>query len=182
MGPLKGNMPKFYMKPVTEFGDAVVGQEGNRLSDEGTLNCLRKSVGTWKNSGFPTYYQTLDLLILCSARITHTSMSRGNTIWFMWKRTTTTTTTIEITAWTTARASSSSAKAVFNAFSMALSYCKIEGKRKKRVVLYRVTIIFFTATGSTPLNLENKYISIDWRNYPRSPDFVDVDEKKDWVC
>lgn len=75
VGPLKGNMPKFYMKPVTEFGDAVVGQEGNRLSDEGTLNCLRKSVGTWKNSGFPTYCQTLDLLILCSARITHTSMS-----------------------------------------------------------------------------------------------------------
>ena len=52
----------------------------------------------------------------------------------------------------------------------------------KRVVSYRVTIIFFTATGSTPLNLENKYLSIDWRNYPRSPDFVDVDEKKDWVC
>lgn len=46
VGPLKGIMPKFYMKPVTEFGDAVVGQEGNRLSDEGTLNCLRKSVGT----------------------------------------------------------------------------------------------------------------------------------------
>ena len=46
VGPLKGNMPKFYMKPVTAFGDAVVGQEGNRLSDEGTLNCLRKSVGT----------------------------------------------------------------------------------------------------------------------------------------
>lgn len=46
VGPLKGNMPKFYMKPVTESGDAVVGQEGNRLSDEGTLNCLRKSVGT----------------------------------------------------------------------------------------------------------------------------------------
>ena len=41
VGPLKGNMPKFYMKPVTEFGDAVGGQEGNRLSDEGTLNCLR---------------------------------------------------------------------------------------------------------------------------------------------
>ena len=46
VGPLKGNMPKFYMKPVTEFGDAVGGQEGKLVematgtlifSDKGNL-------------------------------------------------------------------------------------------------------------------------------------------------
>ncbi|PFX27615.1 Ubiquitin carboxyl-terminal hydrolase 19 [Stylophora pistillata] len=68
VGPPKGNVPKFYVKPVTAFGDAVIGQEGNRLSDE----------------------------------------------------------------------------------------------------------------GSKPLDLGNKYFSIDWRNHPRSPEFVDVVEKRDW--
>ncbi|XP_078372001.1 ubiquitin carboxyl-terminal hydrolase 19-like isoform X3 [Oculina patagonica] len=36
VGPPKGSFPKFYIKPVTVYGDAVTGQEGNRLSEEGT--------------------------------------------------------------------------------------------------------------------------------------------------
>ena len=32
MGP---SFPRFYIKPVTAYGEAIVGQDGNRLSDEG---------------------------------------------------------------------------------------------------------------------------------------------------
>lgn len=32
MGP---SFPRFYIKPVTTYGEAIVGQDGNRLSDEG---------------------------------------------------------------------------------------------------------------------------------------------------
>ena len=53
VGPPKGNVPKFYVKPVTAFGDAVIGQEGNRLSDEGTVEAFVKSVGTGKTSLSP---------------------------------------------------------------------------------------------------------------------------------
>lgn len=38
-------------------------------------------------------------------------------------------------------------------------------------------MIFFMATGTEPLELEGKFLSIDWRNHPRSQEFVVVDEK-----
>ena len=38
--PEKENVPKFHIKPVTSYGDGIIGQEGSRLSDEGYCNCF----------------------------------------------------------------------------------------------------------------------------------------------
>lgn len=42
-----------------------------------------------------------------------------------------------------------------------------------------VTLAFvpFSSSGAKPLDLAGKYLAIDWRNYPRQPDFVVVKEK-----
>ena len=31
----RDSAPRFYVKPVTAYGDGIVGQEGSRLSDQG---------------------------------------------------------------------------------------------------------------------------------------------------
>ena len=62
---------------------------------------------------------------------------------------------------------------------LLFQYIGLDKPLKKQ---YReITVIFPIATGSGPLELENKFLSIDWRNYPRSQDFLDVCEK-DLVC
>lgn len=98
VGPPKGSIPKFYIKPVTVYGDAVTGQEGNRLSEEGNSS----------------------LLLLLS-------------------------------------------------YTVNLS--------KKSIICF----FFLMDTAIEPFNLEGKFLSIDWRNHPRSQDFVNVDEKQDLV-
>lgn len=35
----------------------------------------------------------------------------------------------------------------------------------------------FSLSGAKPLDLAGKHFAIDWRNYPRQPEFVDVEEK-----